>query len=226
MIEPRKLRVVYRVEFDDREPVVFDLRLDEHGLLQNMAERGPSWTRIDDDGCRGCRAAGDHCRAALSIMPVVEAFLEVDSLQTTRTRVTIGERSTEVIGPISQVVASLMGLCMPASGCAVAAPFRAMAIYHQPFATLEETVIRAAGFTLLEHWAHGTLCGDDPFAALIDAWAGLEQINLRIGRKLQQYCEKDATLNGLTSLDMFAKSGGFGLDAALKALKPALLAAR
>lgn len=68
-----------------------------------------------------------------------------------------------------------------------------MAVYHQPFAILEDAVIRAAGFMLL-------------------------------GCSLQAYCAKDGVRNGLANLDMFAKAGMFGLDSALAALKPALLA--
>jgi hypothetical protein len=165
-----------------------------------------------------------HCRAALSIVPVVEAFLGLNSLETVRTRVTVGERVTETIAPVSQVISSLMGLCMAASGCPRTAPLRAMAVYHQPFATLEETVIRAAGFALLGRWAHGKLSdGEDPFAELMATWMDLEEVNSRIGRRLQAHCETDAALNGLVNLDMFAKGGTMGLTAALEALKPALV---
>lgn len=224
MIEPRRLRVTYRIEPRDGDPFVMVLQLDAAGRLEPLRDDGPAWTRVDGDRCAGCDHGGTHCPAALSIVPVVEAFKEIDSLQTARTCVTIGERTTEVTGPVSHVVASLIGLCMPASGCPAAAPFRAMAVYHQPFATLEETAIRAAGFALLERWALGTLHHEQPFASLIDAWSGLESVNQRIGRRLRDFIEQDAALNGLSNLDMFAKFGGFGLESALDALKPALLA--
>lgn len=116
------------------------------------------------------------------------------------------------------------GGIMAGSGCPKLAPFRAMAIYHQPFSTLEDTVIRAAGFLLLGRWAHATLADEDPFAPLIDAWEQLEEVNLRIAHCLQDYCATDAALNGLVNLDMFAKAGGFSLESALASLKPALLA--
>jgi hypothetical protein len=224
MFEPRKLRVNYRIERKTGEVLDFDLRLDEHGLLEDLPDTGPEWTRIDGNRCLGCKSLCKYCRASIAIVPVVEACLTIDSLEVVHTRVTMGQRITEVRGPISQPIASLMGLCMAASGCSTTAPFRAMAVYHLPFATLEETVIRAAGFALLGHWAHGTLADENPFARLTEAWSELEEMNMRIGRRLQSCCETDATLNGLINLDMFAKSGGFGLESALKALRPALLA--
>lgn len=224
MFEPRKLNVAYVVEHDTGEVVEFDLHLDENGLLEGMPESGPEWAKAGVERCTGCATTGTYCRAALSITPVVNAFMSLDSLSTVRTRVKVGDRITEATTPISQVVSSLMGLCMASSGCPRTAPFRAMAVYHQPFATLEETIIRAAGFALLGRWAHGLLAdGADPFAELIATWADLEEVNLRISRRIQDHCASDASLNGLVNLDMFAKIGGIGLVAALEALKPALV---
>ena len=223
MFEPRKLRVTYSVEKPDGEQVNFVIRLDEHGVLEEPLTEGPAWTRMEGERCRDCRVRGAHCGAALAIAPVVDAFMGIDSLQLVKTRVILPNYSAEAHTPVSKVVSSIMGLTMAASGCHKIAPFRAMAIYHQPFSTLEETVIRAAGFMLLGHWANATLSDQDPFAPLIDAWQNLEEVNLRIASSLQEYCDTDASLNGLVNLDMFAKAGGIGLDNALAALKPALL---
>lgn len=223
MFEPRKLRVIYRIERQQGAPLEFDLQLDEHGLLQGLPDTGPDWALLEGDRCSGCGSRCTYCRASLAIVPIVDAFITMDSLEIVTSKVSIGDRITQQTGPISQVVSSLMGLCMASSGCSSTAAFRAMAIYHQPFATLEETVIRAAGFSLLGRWAHGTLGDGDPFVRLIAAWEQLEEVNQRIARRLKEYCENDATLNGLINLDMFAKIGGYGLESALSALRPALL---
>lgn len=224
MFEPRKLRVTYRVEKPAGEAIEFVIRLDEHGLLEWAPEPDPAWIRFGIDRCRGCESGDGICRAARAIVPVVRAFIDCDSLQEVRASAELPNYTATVTCTLPTVVASIMGLTMAASGCPATAPFRAMAIYHQPFATLEETAIRAAGFALLGRWAHGTLAAAEPFALLIEAWSRLEEMNMRIGRALQAYCETDATLNGLANLDMFAKAGAFGLDRALAALKPALLA--
>ena len=224
MFEPRKLIVTYSVDLPDGRTVETVVRLDEHGLLENAPTEGPEWTRLGGQRCAGCTARCNACRAALAISPVVEAFSGIDSLQEVRARVTMRNYTATVTCPVARVVSSIMGLTMAASGCTTMAPFRAMAIYHQPFSTLEDTVIRAAGFMLLGRWANGTLDAAEPFAPLLEAWQRLEEINLRIGRALQAHCETDAALNGLANLDMFAKAGAFGLESALAALKPALLA--
>ena len=223
MFIPRKLRVTYSVEKPDGEVVEFVIRLDENGLLEDPPTAGPAWTRMAGEPCLDCAVRGSGCRAALAIAPVVEAFIGIDSLQQVRARASQSNHSTEINGPVSRVVSSIMGLVMAASGCPKIAPFRAMAVYHQPFSTLEETVIRAAGFLLLGRWAHGTLANENPFAPLIEAWQQLEQVNLNISRSLQDYCTTDAALNGLVNLDMFAKAGAFGLESALAALRPTLL---
>lgn len=224
MFEPRKLRVSYSVERPDADAIEFVIRLDEHGMLEDLPGEGPAWTRMEGQRCTDCTARGDACRAATAIAPVVDAFIGIDSLQQVRARATLPSYTAEMNGPVSKVVSSIMGLTMAASGCPKLAPFRAMAMYHQPFSTLEDTVIRAAGFMLLGRWAHATLTDQDPFAPLIEAWEQLEEVNMRIGRCLQDYCATDAALNGLVNLDMFAKAGVFGLESALAALRPTLLA--
>lgn len=224
MFEPRKLRIHYSVTKPDGGTVDFDIRLDEHGLLEDMPDRAPAWTRLKGGRCPDCTAPKGACRAALSIVPVVDGFKAIDSLQLVKARVTTATYTAEVNCPASKVASSVMGLRMAASGCPKIAPFRAMALYHQPFSTLEETVIRAAGFMLLGRWAHGTLATEQPFEPLINAWLKLEEVNLRVGRSLDDHSATDGAANGLVNLDMFAKAGVFGLQSALDALKPALLA--
>ena len=223
MFEPRKLRVTYSVETPDGKTIDFPIGLDEHGLLEGVPAATPDWTRMEGQRCPDCAALGDACRAAVAIAPMVDAFIGIDSLQKVRARASLPNHTTEMEGPVSEVVSSIMGLAMAGSGCPKLAPFRAMAMYHQPFSTLEETVIRAAGFMLLGRWAHATLAEENPFAPLLEAWGELEEVNQRIGRCLQNYCATDAALNGLVNLDMFAKAGVFGLESALTALRPALL---
>lgn len=65
---------------------------------------------------------------------------------------------------------------------------------------------------------------ENPFAPLIAAWEQLEEVNMRIARNLQACCAKDGVRNGFANLDLFAKAGAFGLESALAALRPALLA--
>lgn len=216
--------MTYQVEKPDGELVEFALRLDEHGLLEGLPADGPAWTHMDAERCANCTFDGVACPAALAIAPVVEALGDIDSLQQVRARACLPNRTVEVCAPVSHVASSIMGLCMAASGCPKIAPFRGMAMFHQPFSTLEETVVRAAGFMLLGRWAHGKLTDEDLFAPLIDAWRGLEEVSMRLSRSLRDHCVADAALNGLVNLDMLAKAGAFGLKSALAALQPALLA--
>ena len=224
MFKPRKLRVTYSVEKPNGEVVEFAIRLDEHGLLEDLPADGPAWTHMNGERCANCTAEGAACCAALAIVPVVEAFIDIDSLRQVRARARLPNYTAEIEAPISHVVSSIMGLRMAASGCPKIAPFRGMAIFHQPFSTLEETVIRAAGFMLLGRWAHGTLADKDPFAPLIDAWQQLEEVNMHVSRGMRSHSAGDAALNGLVNLDMLAKAGVFGLKSALAALRPTLLA--
>lgn len=222
MFEPRKLTVHYWIKPEGHDPIEFDIRLSESGLLEDTLACRPEWTRIRNDQCIGCASCQDHCVAALSIAPVIDAFLAMKSFVMAQARVTIDGRITEFHGPVSVAVSSLMGLCLAASGCQATAPFRVMAMYHQPFATLEVTVIRAAGFSLLRRWANSCLNEGNPFDELIEAWSRLGDLNHSISQRLARHCSSDATLNGLVNLDMFAKGGLLGLETALETLRPVL----
>lgn len=224
MFEPKAREVAYWIRKPAGREVRVDVRLDERGLLQTLPASGPEWARCGGDGCGVCGKAGRFCRAALAIAPVVADFGELDSLQVLEGRAQIGDRSCSIEAAAPRVLASLMGLLMAASGCPRLAAFRVMAVFHTPFSTAEETVVRAASFWLLQRWAMGVDTADEPFAGLIEAWEGLEEVNARIGGKLRAFCETDATTNGLVFLDALAKMGIMGLEGALEALRPALRA--
>ena len=226
MFEPNARQIIYRSAQPDRGTVQIDIHLNAQGLLDDLPATGPAWTRCEGAACGDCGSDGAHCLAALAIVPVVERCGELTSLDVVTAEAISNERHCQVAGPAARPLASIMGLLMAASGCSRLSAFRTMAQFHQPFATAEETVVRAAGFWLLQSWAAGTLAAADPFAPLREAWEGLEDVNRQVGRQLQLHCHTDAAPNGLAYLDALAKLGLFGLDEVLAALRPGLLATR
>lgn len=223
MFEPKTLHVAYRIETPGGRKVEFSIRLNARGLVDELPASGPLWTRRGRHGCPDCSAGGEYCLAALAIAPVVEQFHDLGSLQEVHACAEHAGRSSETRCPAPLALASVMGLLIAASGCPKSLPFRAMALYHLPFATAEETLTRAAGFWLLNLWAERALAVADPFARLIEAWGRLEEINIQLGRRLHESCPNDAAPNGVAYLDALAKIGMMAVESRLEALKPAFL---
>lgn len=225
MFDPKRPDIEYRIVTAGGLAAEFTIRLDESGRLREPRCDDALWAERVPGGCPDCRAASAKCLAASAIAPVVERFRDVGSLEQVHAVVRQDDRHCEIRCTAPRALASIMGLLIAASGCHKSMPFRAMALYHQPFATADETLTRAAGFWLLNRWAGDSLCADSPFDDLIEAWADLEEINQQLSRRLHSICPTDAAPNGLAFLDALAKIGMMGLESRLEALRPALGAA-
>jgi hypothetical protein len=221
------------IDYQIRKPcgteIHIPIQLDERGLKRSDEERAgleaPSGaSEYMGADCRACERHYGRCKAETAIVDVAERFDDLHSTDRITTEVTIEGRTVSLESPAPRALASLMGLLMASSGCPRLIPFRAMALFHQPFATAEENVVRAAGFWLIRCWTQGTTTDESPFTALQEVWDSLEDVNRHVGEKLLARTSSDAASNGIAFLDVLAKMGTLGLDSALDMLRPVLTA--
>jgi hypothetical protein len=222
------------IDYQIRKPcgtkIHIPIQLDERGLKRNpeaaadAPEMPAGVSEYMGEDCRACERHYRHCKAETAIVDVAERFDDLHSTDFITTEVTIEGRTVRLESPAPRALASLMGLLMASSGCPRLIPFRAMALFHQPFATAEENVVRAAGFWLIRCWTQGTTTEESPFTALQQVWDSLEDVNRHVGEKLLARTTSDAASNGIAFLDVLAKMGTLGLDSALDMLRPVLTA--
>jgi hypothetical protein len=197
----------------------FRIRLREPDL--DLAPEGegamPDWTRLEHHQCGNCPLSRDrhpHCPVAAGMAGVIEAFR--DCLSTDRAEIVIRGQSREYRreAPLQYGVSSLMGLHMVTSGCPIMDKLRPMVRTHLPFASIDETTYRLTSMYLLAQYfvqQHGGE-GDWELRRLVDLCDAVGQVNQGFSRRLLSINPRDASLNGLASLDCFTMSAAFAID--------------
>lgn len=226
MFSPKFRQIDYRITKPDNTCIHIPVQLDERGLrITDTAGGEPAEVaEYAGEDCISCERYYGHCKAERAIADVTATFDDLQSTDLVNTAVEIEGRTLHLESPAPRALASLMGLLMASSGCPRLLPFRAMAVFHQPFATPEENVVRAAGFWLIRSWTQGIQLDGDAFASLQHAWSNLEEVNQHVSAKVLANTKNDAASNGIAYLDVLAKIGTFGLDSALDMLRPVLAA--
>jgi hypothetical protein len=213
------LALEYQFKLADGSVKQFQIRLREPEL-QLVTEPGaalPDWTRLEHHQCANCPlATGEHshCPVAAGMANVIESFK--DCLSTERAEILIQSDNREYRreAPLQYGVSSLMGLYMVTSGCPIMDKLRPMVRTHLPFAKIEETTYRLTSMYLLAQY-FVQLHGGQPdweLRQLVDLCDNISQVNQGFSRRLLSINPRDASLNGLASLDCFTMSAAFAID--------------
>jgi len=219
MIAEPLLTLEYEFQLGGGKLKVFRIRLREPDLQLITEERGalPDWTRLGHHQCANCPLSEEqhpHCPVAAGMADVIEAFR--DCLSTEPAEIVIRGESREYRreAPLQYGVSSLMGLYMVTSGCPIMDKLRPMVRTHLPFASIEETTYRLTSMYLLAQYfvqQHGGEA-DWGLRRLVDLCDDVGQVNLGFSRRLLSINPRDASLNGLASLDCFTMSAAFAID--------------
>jgi hypothetical protein len=213
------LTLEYQFTLDGGTVKVFRIRLREPGLQLVVEQQGPlpDWTRLEHHQCANCplsKESHPHCPVAAGMAAVIESFR--DCLSTERADIVIRGDSREYrrVAPLQYGVSSLMGLHMVTSGCPIMDKLRPMARTHLPFANIEETTYRLTSMYLLAQYfvQQNGGQGDWDLHRLVDLCDAVGQVNQGFSRRLLSISPRDASLNGLASLDCFTMSAAFAID--------------
>jgi len=114
-----------------------------------------------------------------------------------------------------------MGLMMAASGCPHMAFFKPMARFHLPMSTDEETIYRAVSIYLLAQYFVKQKDRQRNFQleGLKDIYENIQLVNSYVADRLRAATKSDSSLNGLITLDMFAKSILFAIKESLEGIR-------
>lgn len=183
------------------------------------------WTALARHQCPNCPldpAATPLCPFAARIEPVVSPLGSLLSYERVELTVDCGERIVSGAVTAQAAASSLIGLIGAVSGCPHTAFLKPMAWFHQPLATEEETIFRAtAVYLMAQYFAHAD--GREPdwdLHGLKRNYEALHVVNRSLAARLREAGEKDATVNAIVRLDMFAKAVPWSIDEALAPLRP------
>jgi Domain of unknown function (DUF6901) len=211
------IEYVFQLNSGDKKRFVVRLRKPTLTLVRSTATSLlPAWTRLAHHQCPNCPLKPDrhpHCPIAANLVEVIESFKDSMSTEPSDITVRTDLREFHKRAPLPAGVSSLMGLFMVASGCPIMDRLRPMAHVHLPFATLEETMYRAASMYLLAQYFVQNQGGkaDWRLERLLDIYRQVNDVNRSFSRRLLSINPQDASLNALVNLDCFATVTAFSI---------------
>jgi len=201
----------YIFTFDDGRRAEFAVSLDPKTLDVETVppENPPDWTRLEYRRCSNCPLdpkTSPRCPIALNIAAVVEGFRDMVSAQSVQVTVVSGERTVSRRTLLAEGVYSLLGIYMAAGGCPVMEKLKPLAATHLPFSTIEETVYRVMTMYISAQYfrAKKGLEPDWELKGLVGMYDAIRLVNKGFANRLRGAAEKDALINSLVDLDVFA----------------------
>jgi hypothetical protein len=188
----------------------------------NRPERGgelPSWTRLETDKCPNCRlpaVAGARCPAAADLVPLIERFSALASIDKINVRVITEQYEARKHTDSQTALSALMGLILATSACPILGKMRPLAHTHMPFATPTEMVYRIASMHFF-----GNFLRDEPIGleGLDSFFADIDKLNHAFARRLKRAVESDAGINALIMLHSRAMLASLSIQPELENIR-------
>jgi hypothetical protein len=210
---PSTFEIKYILKLPDRPHQSISMTLDREtlALVTPPTKDPPLWTALCFQQCENCPYTPEqhpHCPLALYLVDVVELCKDLPSYETLLVEARMPSRTVITETTAQRGLASLMGLLIATSGCPHTAFFRPMARFHLPFATEEETIVRATSIFLLAQYfvRQGGGQADLDLDDLVGIYREMQIVNRAISRRLVAAVELDSSINALVLLDLFSKA--------------------
>ena len=189
-----------------------EVKLDKKtlNLIQPKKESYPKWAALKSFQCPNCSLDGDDhvfCPIAVNLISLVDFFRDMISYKEVDLSIQSEERGYIKHTTLQQGIGSLVGIYMVTSGCPIMEKLKPMVRSHLPFATLRETQYRVISMYLLAQYFlyRRGLRPDWDLKNLVAMYDDVQIVNKNLSQRLAHIKIKDATLNALVKLDIFAK---------------------
>ena len=218
--------IQYEFTLPDNTKETFNLEIDSQSLelTETFSDDSAFWTDLEFNQCPNCpltRETHPKCPVARRLAKIVNRFDRISSYDRVKIKVVSEERSISQDTEAQSGISSLMGLVIATSGCPHTAFFKAMARFHLPLATHEETTYRVASAYLLSQYLHKSCGGQATLEldGLKDIYANLQTINLAVAERFREAAKTDSSTNAIIMLDTLAQLVPYSIDEALEELR-------
>lgn len=215
------MKYTYEFSFENGRKETFELSIQDDTLeldpLPILSDE--AWIKLPFFQCSVCTlnpAEHTYCPVAKNLSYILFRFKDDFSYETVTTRVTTKDRITEKTGSLESCASSIIGLIMATSGCPVLNILRPMAYTHLPFANEDETIFRAVS-TYMTAQAIKASEGFTPnweISNVASIYSGISKLNADFTERVRGLRGKDANLNAIITLDLFAQLGTITLPTA------------
>lgn len=172
----------------------------------------PDWTLLETDKCDNCPLAsgpGVRCPAAADLVPVIERFSALASVDNIDVRVVNAQYESRKHTDTQTALSALMGLILATSGCPILSRMRPLAHTHLPFSSDTEMVYRIAAMHLFDCF----LSGKTPdLNGLGDFFADIDKLNKAFAQRIKRATQRDASINALVVLHARSMLASLSID--------------
>jgi len=217
----------YRFTFQDGSTKSIPIQLDPTSLryLPQRELEPDSWTRLAFHQCRNCPldpVKVAHCPIALSIRDIVSDFRDRVSHEKAEVLVETRERRYVEKTTMQRGLSSIMGILMVTCGCPIMNRLRPMVRFHLPFPSLLETTFRTTSTYLLGQFflAKRGREADFTFQGLVEIYRNVKLVNKAMAERIRALSLKDASVNALVLLDLFALDVPLSIEDQIADLEP------
>lgn len=226
MSENETIFYKYFFIFNDGQKESFEITLDKKSLqyIPNKKLIPSAWTKLEQNQCNNCPLNKEDypdCPLALNLSEVVPKFSSWQSFNSVHVMVETQERTYSKNTSLQQALSAMLGIFMVTSDCPVMASLKPMVRFHLPFASIEETVFRSVSTYLLGQYFKFKN-GDEAdwnLDNLMDNYKDIQLLNFGMAARMRSVVDKDANLNALVVLDIFAKELPFSIKKSLENLE-------
>ncbi len=217
----------YQFQFEDGYTKDYHIVLDPKTLSlipadhrQNISE----WTRLNYNQCSNCPLAIDthpFCPIAVNIMELVETFKNVLSYSDCTVMCETEDRTYLKKTSIMEGLSAIFGVIMATSDCPIMNFLKPMARFHLPFASVEETTVRAASMYLLGRYFKSKDRQDMKidFKSLENHYAQVKLVNEGIIKRIRNVSTEDADKNAIVTLHSLSLFLSMEIDYSLSSLE-------
>jgi hypothetical protein len=217
----------YLFKFEDGTETDIRIHLDpvtlEYLPQQSLSE--DEWTMLENNKCESCPLDPNnspHCPLALAIEDLVSVFREKFSYESAEITVHTNERTYFKDTTMQKGLSSIMGILMVSSGCPIMAKLRPMVRLHLPFSNVLETTFRTTSTYLLGQFflkKRGKI-SDFTFEGLLEIYKNVNMVNRSMAERIRSAAGKDASVNALIILDMFALDIPLSIEEQVEEIEP------
>lgn len=202
----------YHFYFTDDNEKSVSLVVDKNSLslLEPTPKYFPEWARMINFKCPHCplnEKEYEYCPLALNIQLILDQFNDKKSFELVKVYVETNLRNYEKKTSLQQGVSSLLGIMMVISGCPHMGKLKPLLYFHLPFASVEETKVRALSLYLLAQYVK-MIKKENPdweMNKLKQIYEDVIILNRHVSKKIVNLATKDASINSLIILNNFAE---------------------
>jgi hypothetical protein len=213
------MKIKYEFIFENNRLEVFILNFNDSTLnLESFpVEINEPWTKLEFKQCKVCTlktTEHKYCPVARNLSYVMLQFKDDVSYEKVKVQVTTEMRITEKHASLQEGISTLMGLIMATSGCPNLDKFKPMAFIHLPFSGEIETIFRAISMYITAQYVRkkNNLKPDWDLKHFRDMYSAVNQINYDFAERLKAIKGRDANINALILLDLFAQAGSLSFS--------------